>query len=373
MRVLLVDDEELSLEVMEIMLNKLDGIEIIGKFTNPIIALEVIEKEQIDVIFLDMEMPGMHGLEIAEKIMEKHSRIEVLFVTAYPQFALEAFEVNAIDYILKPVSMKRLQKAIQKLEDKLILYKNSENLADSSKPVLQASFMGSFRLFDFQKNEVKWRTKKVKELFAYLWHNRNNPIHKALIIDELWPHKQAEKAVALLHTTIYQLRKTLKVIGVEHPISLINDHYKLSISIESDVQKIQKIISADCLKESEVEKVIELYSGDYMGNDDFIWSVQYQQELKSIVTQFLQRFVSDSTYKKESPILFEKCLEKLLELNPFDESIMYQILEHYCIQNNTKKVKEVYQIITHNLKDELRVCIPTNIIELKNLYFKKDR
>lgn len=371
MRVLLIDDEELSLEVMEIMLSKLDGIEIVGKYTNPIIALQELEKVQIDVIFLDMEMPGMHGLEFAEKIMEKHSHIEILFVTAHPQFALEAFEVNAIDYLLKPVSMKRLQKAIKKIEEKLALYENREKLMDTSNSFLRAYFMSSFRLFDYQNHEVKWRTKKVKELFAYLWHNRNNPIHKSLIIDELWPDKQAEKAVALLHTTIYQLRKVLKEIGVENPILLVNDHYKLSVAIESDVLEIQKIIQSDRLNVEDVEKIIELYIGDYMGNDDIIWSMQYQQELKQKVLHFLQKFVIGSKYEKEHMDLVGKSLEKMLELNPYDESIMYQLLEHFCEQDNTKKVKEVFRTITHNLKDELGVSIPLNIVELNNNYFKR--
>lgn len=373
MKVLLIDDEELSLEVMEIMLCKLNDIEIVGKYTNPITALEDLEKVQVDVVFLDMEMPGMHGLEFAEEIVEKYSHIEVLFVTAYPQFALEAFEVNAIDYLLKPVSMKRLQKAIKKIEEKLTLYQSREELvdADTSRQDLYASFMSSFRLFDYQNDEVKWRTKKVKELFAYLWHNRNHPIHKSLVTEELWPDKQAEKATALLHTTIYQLRKALKEIGIEKPIILVNDHYKLAVPIKSDVLEIQEIIQSERLNVLEVQKVIELYSGEYMENEDFMWSIQYQQELKQEVFHYLQKFVVSSRRKNEHTELVGKSLEKMLELNPYDEATMYQLLKHYCEQNNTGKVKEVFQTIAHNLKEELGVSIPRNIVALNNNYFNR--
>ncbi|MFJ8264133.1 response regulator [Rummeliibacillus sp. NPDC094406] len=371
MRVLLIDDEELSLEVMEIMLHKIPNIEIVGKYNNPIEALKDLDEVQVDVIFLDMEMPSMHGLEFAEKVMGKHSDIEVLFVTAYPQFALEAFEVNAIDYLLKPVSMMRLQKAINKIEEKLVLYQTREQLADQSKSILRGYFMVSFQLIDYQNNEVKWRTKKVKELFAFLWHNGKNPIHKSLIIEELWPDKQAEKAVSLLHTTIYQLRKTLKEIGVENPITLINDHYKLSVQLEADVLELQEIIQSDSLDSKKVERVIELYSGDYLENDDFIWSIQHQQELKQEVLCYLQKFVVSPKYEKDYTKLVGVCLDKMFVLNPYDDTIMYQLLEYYCELNNTRKVKEVFQVITHRLKDELGVSIPTNIVELKNNYFNK--
>ena len=224
---------------------------------------------------------------------------------------------------------------------------------------------------DYQNNEVKWRTKKVKELFAFLWHNRKNPIHKSLIIDELWPDKQVEKAVSLLHTTIYQLRKTLKEIGIENPIILVNDHYRLSIQLETDVLELERIIKSDCLDSKKVESILKLYSGDYLENDDFIWSIQYQQELKQEVLRYLQKFVVGSKYEKEHTKLVGACLEKMLHLNPYDENIMYQLLEHYCELNDTRKVKDVFQLITQRLIEELEVNIPTDIVELNNHYFNK--
>lgn len=371
MRVLLIDDEKLSLEVMEIMLHKLPDIEIVGMYDNPILALENLSEIQVDVIFLDMEMPGIHGLEFAEKIMETYDDIEVLFVTAYPQFALEAFEVNAIDYLLKPVSMRRLEKAVKKIKEKLTLNQVRDRLETKKSNSLYAYFMKSFRLLDYDNNEVKWRTKKVKELFTFLWHNRNHPIHKTVIIDELWSDKEMEKAVALLHTSIYQLRKSLKEIGIENSISLVNDHYKLSVTMKSDVLEIEEIIQSQNWNSRKVRKVLELYCGDYMENDDFVWAIQYQQELKQEVIQYLQQFVNKSKDKAECKELVGLCLEKMLELNQYDESIMYQLLDHYCKLGNTPKVKEVFQLITHRLKEELQVSIPTNIVELKNNYFNK--
>lgn len=78
MRVLLIDDEEIALEVLEIMTSNIEGIEIVGKYTNPVLALQELANIQVDVIFIDMEMPGMHGIEFAEKVMERYSNIDVL-------------------------------------------------------------------------------------------------------------------------------------------------------------------------------------------------------------------------------------------------------------------------------------------------------
>jgi len=370
MRVLLIDDEELSLEVMEIMLQEMEQIEVVGKYTNPLEALKDLDALQVNVIFLDMEMPGMHGLEFAEKVTENHEHIEVLFITAHPQFALEAFEVNAIDYLLKPVNITRLQKAIKKIEERLILIKTRE-LVGKSDNLLHGFFMLSLRLMDYQNTEVKWRTKKVKELFAFLWHNRKNPIHKSLIIEELWPEKQPEKAVSLLHTTIYQLRKALKEIGVENPITLVNDHYRLSVQIEADALELEELIKSNRFDSKNVRSILKLYSGDYLENDDFIWSIQYQQELKQEVLRYLQKFVYSSKSEKEHTELVGICLEKMLDLNSYDENIMYQLLGHYCELKDTRKVKEVFQVITHRLLDELGVRIPTNIVELNNNYFSE--
>src|SRR5690625_4913254 len=120
MKVIIIDDEQLAVDVLEILLNKINGIEIVGKYTDPQMALLDIPKLNIDVDFIDMEMGELHGLEVAEIIQSTYpNHIEIVFVTAYPQFALEAFEVNAIDYLLKPVIQERLETTIHKVARRL--------------------------------------------------------------------------------------------------------------------------------------------------------------------------------------------------------------------------------------------------------------
>src|SRR5690625_2416915 len=191
MRVILIDDERLALEVLKISLLEIDGMEIVGMFTDPEQAREEMSQLKVDVVFLDMEMGSIHGLAFAEELMTIYPHVEVVFVTAYSEFAVEAFEVNAVDYLLKPVNVERLKKTIHKLDEKLKLY-GKDSGDEFEELFIQA--MGHFRLFDKYQTEVKWRTRKAKELFAYLWHHRGHAIHKARIIEDLWWDFDEERA-----------------------------------------------------------------------------------------------------------------------------------------------------------------------------------
>src|SRR5689334_6040291 len=102
LRVILVDDEEPVLNLMERLLASNGNIEIAGKFTRPEDAISRIGTEQVDVVFLDIQMPGMNGLEAAEYLMEAAPEMDIVFVTAYNEYAIEAFELSAVDYLLKP-------------------------------------------------------------------------------------------------------------------------------------------------------------------------------------------------------------------------------------------------------------------------------
>lgn len=115
LRVMLVDDEEPVLNLMERLLVSNVNIEIAGKFTRPEEAISRIQTEHVDVVFLDIQMPGMNGIEAAECLIRADPRIDIVFVTAYNQYAIEAFELNAADYVLKPPSSVRLNKTIERL------------------------------------------------------------------------------------------------------------------------------------------------------------------------------------------------------------------------------------------------------------------
>lgn len=109
---LIVDDEPLARRRLRRMMEKFSEINLIGDAANGREAVEMIETQKPDLVFLDVQMPGLSGFDVLRKITFTPV---VVFVTAFDEFALQAFEENAIDYLLKPVTEARLRKAIDKL------------------------------------------------------------------------------------------------------------------------------------------------------------------------------------------------------------------------------------------------------------------
>lgn len=114
LRAVVVDDEQLARDELGYLLGQLGGVEVIGQAGNGVEALSTIDRLQPDVVFLDVQMPGLTGFEVARRMLDAQNASHIIFVTAYDQHAIEAFEVNAVDYLLKPVEQARLELAVQR-------------------------------------------------------------------------------------------------------------------------------------------------------------------------------------------------------------------------------------------------------------------
>ncbi|MGA2552462.1 MAG: LytTR family DNA-binding domain-containing protein [Burkholderiaceae bacterium] len=126
-RAIIADDEEPLLQFLSHKLSELwPDLDIVGEATQGNEALELIERLQPDVAFLDIKMPGLSGLEVASRLSASACRI--VFVTAYDQFALDAFEHRALDYLLKPVTDERLKKTIERLREPAALRSDPKDL-----------------------------------------------------------------------------------------------------------------------------------------------------------------------------------------------------------------------------------------------------
>ena len=116
MKAIIIDDERLARKELTSLLDNHPEIQIIDEATNADEAIEKIEKQNPDVIFLDIQMPGKTGFELLESL----ERVpQVIFTTAYDEFALKAFDFNALDYLLKPIQADRLSESIIKIKTKL--------------------------------------------------------------------------------------------------------------------------------------------------------------------------------------------------------------------------------------------------------------
>lgn len=115
LKAVLVDDEPLSLDALEYVLDKADEIEIIGKYTNPLEALESIKKSRPELVFLDVKMPELDGFSAAREIINMGFDTHIVFATVFEEYALKAFEMEAIDYVVKPFSENRLQLTVNRI------------------------------------------------------------------------------------------------------------------------------------------------------------------------------------------------------------------------------------------------------------------
>ncbi|WP_312824347.1 LytTR family DNA-binding domain-containing protein [Epilithonimonas sp.] len=113
MNCIIIDDEPLARAEMRSLIKEVSNIEILEDFSNALTALEFLKTNDVDLIFLDIEMPLVTGLEFAEQLPKQSL---IIFTTAYSQYALKSYELDAIDYLLKPIEKQRLEKAIQKAE-----------------------------------------------------------------------------------------------------------------------------------------------------------------------------------------------------------------------------------------------------------------
>lgn len=113
LRAYIVDDERLAVQRLTRLLEATGRVEIAGSATDPEAALDFLKARSVDVLFLDIQMPGMTGFELLDRL-DAHPL--VIFTTAYDRYALNAFAVNSIDYLLKPIEPERLERALDKLE-----------------------------------------------------------------------------------------------------------------------------------------------------------------------------------------------------------------------------------------------------------------
>jgi len=117
---IIIDDEQLAREELSYLLKSVDDVEIVAQGSNGIEAVHLIREHNPDLVFLDVQMPGLDGFQVIKKLVDKkHPLPQIVFSTAFDQYAVRAFEVNAVDYLLKPFDKKRVAQSVEKARQKL--------------------------------------------------------------------------------------------------------------------------------------------------------------------------------------------------------------------------------------------------------------
>src|SRR5947199_6526307 len=115
-----VYDEQLARDELAYLLKSLDDVQVVAQGKNGVEAVNLIKEHAPDLVFLDVQMPGLDGFGTLKKLIDKKIALpQIVFATAFDQYAVKAFEVNAIDYILKPFDKKRVSAAVEKARKKI--------------------------------------------------------------------------------------------------------------------------------------------------------------------------------------------------------------------------------------------------------------
>lgn len=350
-KTILVDDEKPALKNLERLLSEYGYIEICGMYTDGLKALEHMRENEADLVFLDIEMPDIKGIDLAKKMRETGKRTTVVFVTAYDDYALDAFKVNAMDYVMKPIMKRRLDKTMERIEEK-----HKKRISSKSQDGIFC--FGGFEIRKGQ-NKVKWRTYKAKELAAYLVHNRGDFVNRSKIIRELWGDKEDEQAVKLLHTTIYYLRNALKSINMDKSVVYSNEMYRFDVGeVFLDFQEFEKIFrenkDADSMEIEAVKKALELYRGEYFHSNQYCWAEQEQSSFSKMYSELLAK-IADFYMKDTRHDKALEYLEILVSKNPYDEEVHEKLLESYLADGDLKAFKRHYKKIEETFSEELGV------------------
>ncbi|WP_374964175.1 response regulator [Lysinibacillus sp. RS5] len=360
MRIVIVDDEHLPLTRLKTLLEKssISEIDIVGEYTNSLEAIAQIHSLQPDVVFLDIVMPGMNGLELGGKIQEISPNVEIVFTTGYDQYAIDAFNLHAIDYLLKPVQKLRLHKSLERLQQ--MIEKNQPITAKQK----MIKLLGGLKVAspDGNAHLMKWRTSKAKELFAYMLSHRNEMIYRDTILELFWPESDIDKACNQLYTAIYTIRQTLKnygLDGVQISSPLLNSGYKLLLEdVVIDVEQwLAQLKSLPPLQQSTVEeheRVFQVYTGDYLGDSDYIWSESERERLRRLWTHHAQQLCEFYTIH-ENYLAAVKVQEKVQSFSPNEEDSYFTLMKLYHLLNNAAAVREQYWLLKKMLQEQLAV------------------
>ena len=209
MRVIYVDDEPLAVQKFEIIAKSILDITSLTTFDSALEALAFAKANQLDVAFLDIEMPGLRGIDLARELQLLDESIRIIFVTAYDQYALDAFGVDALGYLLKPYNTGMVLKELEKAKRMRAVPRHTVYI--QTIPTFDVYIDGA--LFPIT-------SPKPKELLALLVDRNGASISSGQALSLLWEDKpDDDKTKALYRMTVKRLREILNAAGIDYILS----------------------------------------------------------------------------------------------------------------------------------------------------------
>ena len=222
MNCIIIDDEPLAQEVLENFINRISDLILVGKSSNAVDAFQLLHSHTVDLMFLDIKMPGINGLDFLRSLKRPPA---VIFTTAFAEHAVTGFELEAVDYLLKPINYERFEKAIQKLlkvhkphvpafKDYTYFKISGELLKINHDEFKYAQSVKDYILLCTTKgNYITHMT--MKYLNELLPQDRFSRVHRSYLINKTFVDKIGKTTLSIAETTIpigEQYKQTIKLI-----------------------------------------------------------------------------------------------------------------------------------------------------------------
>ncbi|WPU95380.1 LytTR family DNA-binding domain-containing protein [Mucilaginibacter sabulilitoris] len=237
-RTLIVDDEPHAIEVLEKYLAQFNQMELVGKCADAIQAFQLLQQKTIDLMFLDIQMPGIKGTDLLRSLKNPP---KVIFTTAHSEYALEGFELNAVDYLLKPISFERFLRAVDKI------YQLTEN---KSRPaVTHETMVNDHETFIYLKVERKTIKVNVNDI---LWIESLRDYVKVVTKDHTYITRQKISILEemLPENKFVRIHRSFMVA-----LAKIDSFYSYSIEIAGHELPIGRNYKQDVQKKLKAERL----------------------------------------------------------------------------------------------------------------------
>ena len=365
MRIMLVDDEKPAIDELYYFLQDYK-CDFISSYMNVTLALEKLQIEKPDAIFVDINMPNMSGIEFAEAVRKIDTEIVIVFVTAHTSYALEAYKVHPTDYILKPINRKYFNNTMTYVMKSIEQKHQKVNYVSPSEFAIRC--FGNFEVNNRNGDKMKFVTKKTKELFAYFILKVDRTIYRDELLNSLFPNSDPQKALNNFYVTLYRLKKAIESIGLNDKEYLILGengitYLKNGVCPYTDIARFilkKESLNADNI--NLVQDYIDAYNEKLFQEMDTNWLddeknwIEIQMEL--FMLQVATYYEKQNEYDKAENVLI-----KLISVNELSVQAYEALLYLYMRSNNHYAYRTLYKNYGNLVKNEIGQEIGKEYVE----------
>jgi two-component system, LytTR family, response regulator len=310
MKSVIIDDEIKAVERINEILTEDGRFDDIISFTQGLEALNYCKNQDVDIVFLDIDMPDMDGISFGRAIFKEKPQIIIVYVTAYDEYTMEAYNNFAFGYLLKPVSKMDIHSVI----DLFFLRIQQNDLHNKNNALIQVQMHGDKNIL-YRNERIIFRTKKAEEMMYLLLHHLGEALTIDYICECLWPYEDYDKQKKYFHTHLYNLRKAFEAKGLNEVIINHLGKYKVKTSLFSlDTTAYREKLHQFLEKEMTFIDFLEIQPDiqkTYLAGDDYLWAEPERNVITVKWSLILHKILIEVDLTEEKRKVIESQLETI--------------------------------------------------------------